>query len=1666
MIKASPEIDLNLIVGDATVAAEANLIDMNEAANSMPNLPDNVVKERANRYKQFASDVLGISEEDLDFRIRNGSEDSLRADITHAARMRGIQRKNRIMLDMAKQRGAPITPEEYDAITRHEDQLDPLYTPEKEYAKYYMKFLESSPELQRAAAQATPEEKKQAERIQAIEQNYIARTTFLRKHKEDADAAYDKQSWGGWLVDQAKGAIPGHDDYYYRGVVPGTDFFGGPIGRGQNLREQRRALMRLPDAEFYATVDKVMKDYGATNPTLARDWITAMVGLSSEEENLHNLGMTLDAVTFPGVGAAAKGATKATARGVSTGFAQMMGKASKDMTTSAVVHGSSPAAAKAAAGDVMGSAVEQAADQVARGLKGVEYTTSYDTLNKMPSFSRVDQQKLKADPPARLAQHIVDDVTDMVVRGPEALVDTLSKKIEIERTPILQAAREVVEEGIAREMIKKFRPISEQIYDVSAPKLDKATGVLSVDLKFGASDGHLFASEKLAKQFIREYGLGEGKVVQQGGRWYVTVPQNIDETAPWVKRLQSEVKAVNDIDSWANSIFGKWRNPDDILDKGQIMDRKLAVVGGNNMILAAKEIAKAFKDLRKGVVSRDADGFVEDRLPRIGGPLTRKERMEQFKSALVTMRKRQDRRYPEDPTKLGDRFETIAEMDNFWMNNFKRLPDPVEIKAYYAHQTIVEMDRIVRDILLLRKKNRQGVERHIIRLVSPDTVAVSAYEIEGTKLHKLPDVADVLVMIGKGQEDTQATIMSTMSKEERAVINRQLMEGKKVLIRQWDYENNPFTDIRALSDRRRIPYLLVDKVESKALQPGKQVNRRFGGHYEYEYNQWIKQADFVREKIGPATMDIYLGDNPLMPVGIRAMGNDIVKIMNDIRLALKDGNELLAETIYNKTPATHLEWNTVKNWFIGQTGPNGVKQAPRFSLHEPFELVEAGQRILDKNPNAMSKRYEVAGKTDPDTGLPYSTFRDGTKGQHASPSRNMEDKFTRERDGGEVYTITNSGTRQEPAYKYEPAKFVDPLQTMDRAYSKVVNSAYMDDYKIKSVETWLEQAVKSGALNATERQIRMSPFHFYHNADLNYTKGADPAVIRNLKIAKAQIDSLIGVNSEKDNMLFSISQRLADYVYDKTNKFALDPVWLLPKLKDPARALRGFAFHMSLGVFAVPQFMVQLQTYGAIAGIAGPGLAMQGAAGAAFSRWAMFNANPKVLKAMDTKMSKLGWKPGEWMESHDALSRTGFLHVGREAAMRDSHMMPQLFRSGYQTILDWGTVFFTEGERASRMGAWHAAYKEFRKKQPHGRLTDQDIKTILARADDLSVNMTRASSSQLHQGWLSVPTQFLSYQMRLAELMIGKRLGGTTTERMKARGMMLATMSALYGLPTIPGVFGIPVVDDIKKIAADNGYISGANGLTTTLMEGIPAAFLQMATGQLYGVQDRYAPKGFETLRELTLAEKSWWEILGGPAASRVAGVLSAADPFIKHITTMFRGEGQHIKANSGHVLDILKEISSVNSVWRTVAAIQTGRYLSKNENYLADVSPTSAVFMFFTGLAPQSIQDDQLKNWSLRDKKQLEEHVSKEFVKEFRRGLTRAVEDPEQAQKYFDRAYALMHVYIPLEDRAKLQAKAFEGYEKLTNRINQQYYLQRLRPGTHDAKMRTYQTIIEKGLQ
>ena len=137
-----------------------------------------------------------------------------------------------------------------------------------------------------------------------------------------------------------------------------------------------------------------------------------------------------------------------------------------------------------------------------------------------------------------------------------------------------------------------------------------------------------------------------------------------------------------------------------------------------------------------------------------------------------------------------------------------------------------------------------------------------------------------------------------------------------------------------------------------------------------------------------------------------------------------------------------VPWKEVEGWFTEKT-IDGKKIPARLNLHEDIRVIPHNQSAMNMD-NTLTEKYK-------DIGL-----RDGTRS--GSDARQNQIEFTGERDAYELYGIQDVGTKYNPLYQIEQAKTLDPITSLNRGLSRIINSTFMDDYKIFAVEHWLQEA--------------------------------------------------------------------------------------------------------------------------------------------------------------------------------------------------------------------------------------------------------------------------------------------------------------------------------------------------------------------------------------------------------------------------------------------------------------------------------------------------------------------------------------------------------------------------------------------------------------------------------
>lgn len=1668
-------------------------VDVTPVAVAAPS-SEETLKDRSHKIKYGLGDIIGKTKEEIYTGLANGDEPTLREQAAGEIDKRKSVAVEKLIKQATANKGAPLTPEETtglsDIIKNLSSNTDPQTVFEEAYGKQFISELDKAsvrmPDnvLQAAMAQ-NPEE---VSRMMLENSSLVAKRERLITKLQDAEDEVKSQNMFGWGYDQIKMMIPGYHDVQLRDNVEGVGVFAGGF-LGENMEKQRQALLRMPISDMDKELDRIIETMG-DNPSLKVEFLKAMVGNKERDIIFSNLTTAID-VAGIGIGKAGLKAGKAVTKKVLGKEEQTVadaGTAARQMAEASADPNASKSTIEASAGDLTESAVTRAVREATEDAHGVPDATQRG-IDSLTSTYKVDFENIRSKPGTR-GQDIVNRIKEIYdqVGGVLQKASEISK---VERLPEIMS-NEVYVRSIVDRMKNTYVGIRNSVIDTSKPYRENLAGNWFVDFYLGHPDGTYFTNRSTAENFIKEMGLGdaeikaggnaarqpkgrtyylpeaavktvsgkanpnfgyeikEGKptffsdianrveiqasttpekgmvpvevvgqnasfgnpiatVEQQGLGYFIKIKKPINETDDVIRDVIASSKntqvPIKGLSALINSFkIGKFRTPEETLSKADRANRLIATYAPNELVDILAKNSPNINRLASSLPARFSKG---------------RQKWDEF---VRVIENGQDLWDVNTKTK-GYFFDSPEDLESAYMSWFKRLPDEDEIMAYFEFKRNMEIDRSFRNMAEHRNQTRVGAQTQKITTTRGDEI-MEAPEFSGVTRTKIGGSKDNMAIIGKEYGNEAIRNLGKMSIADKNEWNKLIQEGVYKLIEVYNPELRELKGYGAIGDER-IRFVLARNVETKDLT-WDHIPRRGGGHVEYDFAYSLKQAKVKNDKVSGDNW--YEGDTTLMFAHSFKAASDFARKLDHVRKLLRAEQDGQAKDYAQRN--LHVPWKTVRDWFKGEAKQDGTFTGARLSLDERIQVVAKGDSIVNMD-DSLEKRY--------------SNFRNGMK--EGSLARQNRVEFSQERDAADVYSLENTGTSDNPIYNMVPAEKVDPITVMNRGLNNIMRSNFMDDYKTMAVEHWLQQAAPLMA----EKQslIRHSPFFYFHEA--KFRPDADPVLKGQLETAKAHILQLIGQPSDTANKLQRISQKLADAgerIGGPNSVLANE--WDLSRISDPSAFARKMAYHVKMGLANIPQFVVQMGNYSNILGIAGARYAAPGTLGAQFHFWSTVNSHPNIINHLDRMATKFHipgtsrWRPGEFREAFEEFQKTGFGNVKGEYASLDDPMNAKLVTKGLDTFLDMSSYFVRNGERNSRYGAWYTAFKEFRDRNPFGRITEADRAEILQRADLLNINMSRASSSALHTGIMSIPTQFLTYQIRLFELFASKRL--TPTE--KAR--MFATNGLLYGIPMGIGLTGIPAADYFRQKMTENGYVVGDKFFTSFLMEGLPSAIGAVISGEgdpkagtWYDVGSRLGSKGLEFLGGINKGDKTFLDIVGGPAWSIVKGTVAQSYGLINVMSNLGKKDSELFPVASEDFTDLLKEITSVNSAFRTIAALHTGRWISKKEAWLADATPAQAIISALTSFKDQRINDIQTIRAAATSQKEYEGKIEEMFIREYRRGLV-ALKDGNGplSEKFFKRANILLTRYGYPEDRiSSLLNRAGNENRSILDKVEFNYY-------------------------
>lgn len=1143
--------------------------------------------------------------------------------------------------------------------------------------------------------------------------------------------------------------------------------------------------------------------------------------------------------------------------------------------------------------------------------------------------------------------------------------------------------------NVARQQVKREFPyISNAISDISLNEAEHSlANVYSVNFDLKQTGGDLFRTKEQAEFNAKNmYKLSDFSIEPQGNGYFIRVTRPIDETHPNVRDA-----LIDTANTTPSSFAGRFLGATNKVSTAQTEARVKMVHGVTRDLAEWTKILEPVVELQNGFSKAS------------------KERFLRFVTADNT-------RLRTDPATgkpmKGDFYRTIGEFENAWFKSFDRLPSEKEAKAYFTYLAAYDHDYIRRNLDIYRYKARQGITNFKLT-ASADNVKAPSFEgkfvTDTFDRRNLKGQANIAIW------DKTTSGVTVLRKADLANANYterldKMLAGGYQVIQVASPKLRPLQDM-GVGDI--VEFIVTRDFENKALS-FEQIPYKPGGHVAYDFREGIKQPKI--QQIGARRT--YFGDTAVRMTNTPAEAKLLVKNYNEARLLLKDG----------KLP----EFRS----FVAKNLPDDADdliaqfKAGTLDIDMPFVHTSDGTRTVDDKGVVGS-----LGKFEDPANDPYDLMNGLGVG------------YSSERELGETPSVKNIGTEGNPVFGFQPTKYMDPLDTINRAGAELARSKYLNDYRTKAAEAFVEEF--QDVLNVSPEVARANPVAALMNRDGLNLKHPDAQKLRAAQNMQQATIQLMGQRTPLNEWIENSKQHLYNSVYGKFGEKPAEllDVVALSRIGDPATFLRRSAFTLQLGLFNVQQLWKQSQGIVNAVAIAGPVHGMKGAGSYPFLRalyWS--NGSDAMIKGVAKKASFLGWDPDDFTEMYKALRRSGMMEIGGSHSWKDDLLDPKVFQGRVGNFLSKSAVFFNEGEKMNRATAFASAFSEWRAANKFAAFDRRANDWVLRRADVMQLNMTKAGDAAWQQGVFNIPTQFFSYQLRLLEAMFGKQL----TRQEKAR--MLLVNSAMYGIPTGMGSTLLPINDwyeDIRRDQLQRGMPDN-NIAIDAMHKGMMGILGDLIAGKETNTSSVYGAGSLNFVRDAMDGDHTFLQIIGGASGSILGRVYDSTFPVINSFRSMMSNPTPgSAKILGSDVIDFMRNAKGIDNAWKAYYGLQYGKLVTKGRVDIDDVTPVDVVMSSAFGIDPQTRDDTYTAIKDMKQLSDIKKRASREAQK-FMKSFAQAIEadDPKTAEEYHKRAFFEMEqAGMDMMEKSQVINDFFRDNENLFDSVNRKYLEKMAKP-------------------
>lgn len=1110
------------------------------------------------------------------------------------------------------------------------------------------------------------------------------------------------------------------------------------------------------------------------------------------------------------------------------------------------------------------------------------------------------------------------------------------------------ADKKIISQWIGKSPAYINHNIGNRIVDVIGSSEDDITELLD-KLSKGASfvEGNKKAADTMAAELSKAVKM---EIKQEGARYYISLTKPLEETHAGIREDLSTIQLNNKNPvNMPNMLLGAIRAAPDQLAGFQNNAR-------NMVTHIPQEMMRTFTDIAKNIGS------------------LRGKRFEELETVLE--RNRDAQTVVGGKVVNGMAFTNQQQLEREWLNITGHLPDSQQTLAYWSYHQLMAAEWGLRNFGVHRDLLRQGVEHMTfdVKITGKDTlgrniVSDSHIFAPGRFEFDLPwshtDNFGILVI---NQGVHEHFYKNSMPDKIKDMIKDLQKRGQLKTIQIANPTDQPFKELEGVGKGKTVNFVVTDSYRSKPL-PMNLVDWNPGVHVIYPQKFLVKQPVMAVGELGKLR---YYGDKTIGGFDTEAQANVFTKSIAGFQKLLfeKADDATLEAYARSNLPRTMQFW---KDKFVGEKA--------YLDLEHPIGSIYTGKTFFDAHPE-----LKPTGLVDEK----HSEF-------NLFGAINMD--FLANRDGP-LQTIAREGTAEAPIWTMQNARRLDPFRSLTRGIVTAVDNMVINDAKYAAIEQWTAQYKH---LFPDAEGAARNPFQAFYGYKPDQSLWNRPEIASAIN-TRERIIQFLGTATEFGKDMNWLQQKLLSSLGDKAAVYYNDHE--LRFLKDPLGFTKAWMFNFKFGFFNPAQFGVQAIGFSHVLGVGGPEAASRGMSGYVLGRALRMTDHEPTINRLANIASKMGWGTADnFKEAYSAMRSIGFDIIGREHTMNAQTFDPNIFKNGFNTALEWGRSFFTEGERVVRETAWYTAFYEWRKANPTKEIDNFVLGRILTRADNLSANMTKASHSRLQEGIFQPATQFYTFSQRMLEQFWGNRL--TIDEKLRA----FFTHSALFGLP-ITAAIGIPwpINDSLKQALMEDGSPLLHNGWYKAFTEGFLSWATHMVTGTEYNVEQRYGPGFSDYFKKLFGGEMGALEAIGGASGSFLSNLGKSLYPFYAHMKVGMFGGQEEFPLAKEDIMGILREISSVNNFHNAYYALNTGKYFSRNDSFVADGLNATDAAMMVLGLTRKDITDTRLMLGSLKDQKKAQDRVALMAEKEIKTAVTYMGDgDWKKAETHMARAKALM---------------------------------------------------------